>query len=237
MRATRPGAALYHDACCQVLDGNIDAAFATLAQSIAEGWRDLAHMDADADLIALRADARWPGFAAAAEAQVRVWERTLGDPALRRELLLLVIEDQAARTKAHERIEAVDRKTTARMKEAIAAHGWPGERLVGHDGAHAAWLLIQHADLDRPFQKACLALLEQAVRDGDARAADLAYLVDRVAVGEGRPQVYGTQFTAELAPQPIEDEAHVDERRASVGLAPFAEYRAFMLAKYGPPAT
>ncbi len=88
---------------------------------------------------------------------------------LRRELLNRVKEDQDARnevlkagsgeTPAFRKMSAIDRKNTARMKEILDKHGWPGKRLVGDDGAHAAWLLVQHADLDREFQKRCLKLL------------------------------------------------------------------------------
>lgn len=73
----------------------------------------------------------------------------------------------------------------------------------------------------------CLGLLEAAVEAGEAEAKDLAYLFDRVRVAEGQPQRYGTQFTitnGQLEPAPLEDPANVDERRASVGLMPLAEY-------------
>jgi hypothetical protein len=46
-------------------------------------------------------------------------------------------------------------------------------------------------------------------------------------VGEGKKQVYGTQCkleNGEAIPEPIEDEANVDKRRAEVGLQPLAEY-------------
>ena len=46
-----------------------------------------------------------------------------------------------------------------------------------------------------------------------------------------RPQLYGTQFVYdedELKPHPIEDPEHLDQRRAAVGLGPFAEYEALM---------
>ncbi len=67
--------------------------------------------------------------------------------------------------------------------------------------------------------------MEQAVRDGEAEPASYAYLVDRVAVNEGRKQTYGTQFAALDTPRPIEDEANVDERRKSVGLDSLESYR------------
>jgi hypothetical protein len=35
----------------------------------------------------------------------------------------------------------VDRDNTARLREIVAERGWPGRRLAGEAGAHAAWLL------------------------------------------------------------------------------------------------
>ena len=123
----------------------------------------------------------------------------------------------------------VDAKNTARMKEIIAAHGWPGVKLVGSDGASAAWLLVQHADADREFQKQCLERMKKAVEQGDASGRELAYLTDRVLLAEGKKQVYGTQFMTgpdgQTTMRPCEDEANLDQRRASVGLEPIAEYR------------
>ena len=53
----------------------------------------------------------------------------------------------------------------------------------------------------------------------------------RVRVFGGRPQLYGTQFMYdkdELKPLPIEDPENLDQRRAAVGLGPFAEHEAQM---------
>lgn len=51
---------------------------------------------------------------------------------------------------------------------------------------------------------------------------------DRVLVGEGKPQRFGTQFAPArdgvLAPQPVEAPEGLDARRAAVGLKPMAEY-------------
>lgn len=38
-------------------------------------------------------------------------------------------------------VEPVDRDNTARLRAIVGRHGWPGHRLVGEAGAHAAWLL------------------------------------------------------------------------------------------------
>jgi hypothetical protein len=74
----------------------------------------------------------------------------------------------------------MDDDNTAWLRTAIDEYGWPGRTLVGAEGAHAAWLIAQHADRSPAFQRRCLKLLENAVAAGEAEAADLAYLTDRV---------------------------------------------------------
>src|SRR5437764_14843059 len=99
----------------------------------------------------------------------------------------------------------IDDENAVWLREVVTRFGWPGRTLVGDDGAHAAWLLAQHADRDRPFQKRCLGLLQKAVKSGEASGRDLAYLTDRVLVAEGKKQLYGTQFrtvNGKLEPHP-----------------------------------
>ena len=75
----------------------------------------------------------------------------------------------------------------------------------------------------------------RAVAAGDADPSDHAYLVDRVRVARGEPQVYGTQWGSDEqgAPEPrtpIEDEPMVDVRRAAVGLGTLDAYLAELAA-------
>jgi hypothetical protein len=135
-----------------------------------------------------------------------------------------------------EECRAVDTDNTEFLKSVVAEHGWPGHDLVGEHAAHAAWLLVQHADDDPEFQKSCLLPLQDAVDTGQAKPSDLAYLIDRVRVAEKRPQVYGTQYHTQdgaLVPRPIEDRERLDERRALVGLEPHADYDRTMHELYG----
>jgi len=174
------------------------------------------------------------------------------DDALRRELLSMTEEDQKARMemmreladagtpigshidthdptyvatmkKVSTKLAVVDGKNRAQLKEIVELHGWPSISLVGKDGAQAAWMLVQHADADREFQKACLALMG-ALPDGEIDKQAVAYLTVRVLVGEKKPQRYGTQMDGEFKPAPLEDPENVDRRRAEVGLPPLAEY-------------
>jgi len=159
---------------------------------------------------------------------------------LRTELLARAERDQTARKSLppalrderwEQVIAPVDRANTARMREIVATCGWPGYALAGTDGAHAAWLLVQHAPGE--FQEQCLPLLEAAVARGDAAPRDLAYLTDRVLMHRGEPQVYGTQYmimNGQLSLWTVRDPDHLDERRAALGLPPEAENRARLLA-------
>jgi len=90
----------------------------------------------------------------------------------------------------------VDAENLPWLKQTIAHKGWPTRSMVGDEGAHAAWLLVQHADSDPAFQRHCLDLLIVAAADGEAGQQAVAYLTDRVHLAEGRPQEYGTQVIA-----------------------------------------
>src|ERR1044071_5785541 len=73
------------------------------------------------------------------------------------------------------RMAEADAQNTLWLDEVIQQQGWPAKSLVGEDGAQAAFLIVQHSPAP-PFQKKCLALLEQAVAQNEADAINLAYL-------------------------------------------------------------
>lgn len=153
---------------------------------------------------------------------------------LRKELIDMMKVDQDMRKSDSFDIE-VDKKHIERMKMIIAQYGWPKHDLVGEDGARAAWLLVQHSP-DPNFQKKCLKLLEQAVKDKQASKEDLAYLTDRVLVHEGKEQLYGTQFyldkKGKYGPQPIKDRKNLNKRRKELGMEPFEEYEKGLQRRY-----
>jgi hypothetical protein len=173
-------------------------------------------------------------------------EPDVKNSALRKELLARVETDQAARTKLIDAgtappadlVKAVgDADDTNRtwLKDVIEKYGWPGKSLVGEDGAHAAWLLVQHADADIKFQKECLKHLEIAVTKGEAAGTDLAYLTDRVLAAEGKNQRYGTQLEqkdGKLVARAVDEPDTLDARRKAIGMMPMAEYVVFAEKMY-----
>lgn len=180
-----------------------------------------------------------PGFSVAPDAEA-------SDPVLRAELLRRSALDQAVRHAADLgalsdvasvgglwgvageaiRLERVDRPNRRWVRETVAAGGWPTSAEVGRDGLEALFTLVQHADLE--LQQAALPPFRAAWQRGALDGEQLALLTDRVLMGEGRPQRYGSQLRATpgtgMALYPIDDAAAVDARRAAMGMVPLAEY-------------
>lgn len=157
------------------------------------------------------------------------------DEQLRHELIAMRAEDLRVREELLAsgelggpyvpRMEDVHRKNAARLRELIAAHGWPAEDIAGKDGAEAAWFITQHAIGEPDFQRHALQLLTACVSDGRVPAWHAAYLEDRIALYEGRPQRYGTQWLDDprdgrVRPWTLSEPSRVDELRAQVGLEP-----------------
>lgn len=119
-------------------------------------------------------------------------------------------------------METLHIKNAQRLSEIIDKIGYPTIENVGKEASEAAWLIIQHAISQPAFMKKCADLLAQAVIEQQANPKNLAYLTDRIAVFEDRPQLYGTSFdwddTGVLNPKPYDDLKKVNERRQSIGL-------------------
>lgn len=235
----------YNAACCQALAGKPENAVALLDRASTSHLLSLKSVEADADLTSLRALPEWKALRERIIAREDARLAGLNRP-LRDELLARMEKDQDIRQRAMaagnplpkpliDELRRIDHDNTEWMKSVLAKHGWPGKSMVGVDGAKAAWLFVQHADMDKPFQKGAIKSLEAAVARDEAEGKELAYLVDRILTGEGKPQRYGTQFhevDGKLVPQPIEDPEHVDRLRASVGLTPLADYDTLMQANF-----
>jgi hypothetical protein len=153
------------------------------------------------------------------------------DAELHDELIAMFERDQSGRTGGPD--DEGDQARTDRLADIIAEHGWPGFDLVGEDGEDAAWTIAQHSDLDPESQQCALAHLEIAVAEDQGSPGNLAYLSDRVAVGAGQPQRYGTQIgcgpngTPKPA-TPLAEPDRIEELRAEADLPPYDEYLAEM---------
>lgn len=228
---------------------------------IVVGDREIEDVDDFRDAVSGIKDGQALPFTVVRAGQERVIEVTLvaprGDapgakprtkPELRAELAEMMAKDQAPRQrmmqsipqdeleKLGEELRAIDTANRQRLKQIIADNGFPTVTMVGHDGATAVFLIIQHADADPDWQASMLPVMEEQSKKGEVSKSDVAYLTDRVRRAQGKPQLYGTQIYQEadangtmqwVAPV-VEDPEHIDQRRMEMGLEPWAEYEAMM---------
>lgn len=124
-------------------------------------------------------------------------------------------------------LSARDADNTAWLKTKLPADGWFRASRDGADVASNAWLIVQHSP-DKDWQREVLARMTPLVATGEVNGPDYALLYDRVEVFLGHPQRYGSQgvcTNGEIVLAPLEDEARVDDLRATVGLGSLADYK------------
>ncbi len=121
------------------------------------------------------------------------------------------------------RMEAVHIKNAARLRELIARHGWPSED-IGRQRRCGGGLVDRSACGRRAGIPApALEWVRESSDQGRTPAWHAAYLEDRIAMSEGRPQRFGTQWLDDprdgrIRPWKLADLERVNEFRASVGL-------------------
>ena len=126
--------------------------------------------------------------------------------------------------------ELITKADTANLIQVTAIldkHGWLGSDVVGYTGNSTLFLVIQHAD--KATQQKYIPMLREAVKIGNAEPSDLALLEDRLALRNGKKQIYGSQLWRDPQTQvyyvaPLENPDNVDQRRASVGLPQLSDY-------------
>lgn len=253
-KAAKPtGTDYYNAACSWALAGDATKAFGYLDKATVAGWDNVAHVKQDDDLKSLRTDKRWPAMMQKLEATVAKAEAKFNQP-LKKELAAIYVTDQGVRSKIDSvqknftmqspqwealmaEMKTIDERNTKRVVEMIEQYGWPGNSMVGRSGSTAAFLVIQHANAD--VQLKYLAMMREAAAKGELAKSSLALLEDRVLVRQGKSQIYGSQLrnnpdTNKMEFYPIEDEAHVDERRSTVGLGTLTEYAKLFGLEYAP---
>ena len=112
------------------------------------------------------------------------------------------------------------------VKKILDERGWLGPEVVGGRGNTTLFLVIQHADLET--QEHYLPMMREAVKNGKARGSSLALLEDRVAMRNGKEQIYGSQIhrkeDGSFYVNDLQEPEYVNQRRAEVGLGPIEEY-------------
>ena len=147
---------------------------------------------------------------------------------LQSELINMGVEDQSIRNEIGkagwdkapkelmEKLQKIDESNTVRLKSIIKEHSWLTKDLVGIEGVGAAFLVIQHS-ADVAFKEKMLPYLKKSYLNNEGvTGQQVALLTDRVLIGQGKKQIYGTQFDvvdSEIIFKPIENMKAVDSLR------------------------
>jgi hypothetical protein len=158
------------------------------------------------------------------------------NPALRDQIEQLIRVDQAVREKPGfdlVKMAQTDREHAAVLEEIFAKYGVPTYRTVGPRAASDFVTMIQHQSPE--FRRKVLPGLKANVDVGQADPGSYATVFDRSQTDAGKKQMYGQNLTCDtqnpkLHTGPIEDEDHVDERRAAIGLMRLELYAQLVVA-------
>ncbi|AZQ43279.1 DUF6624 domain-containing protein [Nonlabens ponticola] len=133
-----------------------------------------------------------------------------------------LIESSELNDGYNEQMEALHNVNADKLQDIIDEIGFPSIDKVGKEASDAAWLVIQHAISKPLFMKSCLTHLQRLANNEDAYRIPIAYLSDRIAVFQDKPQLYGTQFDWDdqgmMSPQLMDDAGLVNQRRHELGL-------------------
>ncbi|MFA6150565.1 MAG: DUF6624 domain-containing protein [Chitinophagaceae bacterium] len=199
----------------------------------------------DPDFLPLKKDKRWEDFEKNLVAQIqKKYEHPIGDEEYARKLWRMKARDQAlytdiqlAEKKIHRNSSIVyalwdvkenyNQQNQLQLEALIAKKGWPKISQVGAEGGSAAFLIIQHSDLEK--QKKYLPLIKKLCEEKEAYWGSYALMYDRIQVAEHKPQRYGSQVifnnnTNKYELSPMEDESKTDEWRKEIGMQALADY-------------
>ncbi len=244
----------YQAACSWAMASVADSAFLQLTKiAIEANYASYGQIITDPNLNSLHTDKRWNPLLEKIKQNKDKSEANLNKPIVAI-LDSIFIEDQKYRQQINaiekkyswdsnemrelwKTIDAKDAANLLKVQSILDKHGWLGADSVGKQGSTTLFLVIQHAD--QVTQEKYLPMMREAVKNGKAQSSNLALLEDRVALAQGKRQIYGSQIGQNTETQtyfvlPLEDPENVDKRRAKVGLGPMSEYLNQWQLKWDP---
>jgi VWFA-related protein len=141
-----------------------------------------------------------------------------------RELLLKVVDEDQKKESTREKLHDYNVTAAAKLCEILKANGWPTAALVDRAGVTAAFYILKNSGTFE-LQRDLLPVIVAAVKKDPAQKPEFAGIYDRLRVSAGMKQLFGTQAVSIggfLVLYPIEDEAHIDDRRQEFGLTTMA---------------
>jgi hypothetical protein len=138
-------------------------------------------------------------------------------------------------TKLWPLINEQDSINLSQVEAIVGKYGWVNITRSCSSGGKALFLVIQHANLQTQLKY--LPQLMESVGTGASDMSDYAYLIDRVHMRTGKPQIYGTQTNILdniCYVYPISDPSKVNDRRLAAGLSSLEHHFQEANVKYDP---
>ena len=137
----------------------------------------------------------------------------------------------------YKNMDEADSINLIQVEAIIEKYGWLGYAQIGSQANTTLFTVIQHSNLET--WRKYFPVMQVAVKNGKAKATQLALLQDRLDLHEGRKQNYGSQIIWSFERNkyvvlPLNDPDNVDKRRATVGLSTLAEYLSHWNIKWDP---
>jgi hypothetical protein len=234
----------YSAACAYARANMPDSSFYHLFRlANASSFANYDYLIVDSSYFNLHKDPRWEEVTALVKANKEENEKDLDKPLIK-QLDRIYFSDQTYRKqldsieekhganspeiKAHWKvIQENDSLNLIQVENTLDTRGWLGRDVIGYRGNSTLFLVIQHSNTET--QVKYLPMMKEAVKNGNASASSLALLEDRVALAQGKRQIYGSQIgrdkkTNAYYVSPLIDPENVDKRRAEVGLPHISEY-------------
>ncbi|HEX3247821.1 MAG TPA: VWA domain-containing protein [Pyrinomonadaceae bacterium] len=154
-----------------------------------------------------------------------------------REALIQVVERDQKNQSDKDKLHKLYEENTAKLCELIKTNGWPTTPLVDAEGVFAAFHILKNA-ATYELQRDLLPVIVAVIQKDPIQKKEFAGLYDRLRVGAGMKQLFGTQAVSMggfLVLYPVEDPAKLDARRAEFGLGPIDLYIKSLEQTYGRP--
>lgn len=238
---TNPNAPLndrYNAACINSLAKNTTAAYKHLFVAANElKWYDINHLKNDSDLTNIKNDKRWNQLISTMQKTKKKIEKHF-DKKLITVLDKIYFDDQSTRSQIRSKEKKYGRDSKEmrafwqsilkndsinliKISKILDTQGWPSKKKIGTRGASTIFLVIQHANQDTKLKY--LSMITKAVEKDELPKRQYAMFYDRLLLGQGKRQVYGTQLAMSKENKkpyvlPLKDAKNVDKRRAEMGL-------------------
>jgi hypothetical protein len=244
----------YDAARAWAMAGNKDSAFVQLLKvAMLYDYTDYTHLSEDPAFRSLKKDDRWKTVTETVKHNIGKSDSRLNSAVV---LLLdsvyrnhhsLRLQEVSVKNQYGESSEQLkglrssihkaDSVNLTIVKDVLAKYGWLGRDVAGFIGNYTLALIMQHADLSSQEQN--LSMIRQAFKDGKIEAYDYALLEDKVALREGKKQLYGSVIVnvgGKNHVAPLEDPDGLEKRRKELGLRKMNDYLSDWGLRWDPAA-